>query len=72
MFSHLKRNWVIHGMAYIAQKRSSEGGDSLFPKRRAKLDNVERIRVNLTGQNGKKRAKAKAASATDGAQGQKL
>jgi hypothetical protein len=59
MFSHLKRNWLIQNVATAAtsspRSKSKRGADSdtLFPKKRAKLDNAEKVKITL-GQNVKK------------------
>ena len=62
MFSHLKRNWLIQSTGGAARtpsskRPSSTSGhehDSLIPKKRVKLENVEKVKITL-GQNSGKR-----------------
>jgi len=62
MFSHLKRNWLIQSTGGAARtpsnkRPSSTSGhehDSLIPKKRVKLENVEKVKITLGQTPGKR------------------
>ncbi len=66
MFSHLKRNWLIQSSGGSARtpsskRPSSTSGhehDSLIPKKRVKLENVEKVKITLGQTTGKRILKA--------------